>query len=100
MFDDAHRNDDVIDGDDGDDDDDDDGDYDYAPAASMEGHGSYDSSILASNYFLVFVKSHEVNIQTSLIPLTRILQVISSYISSVNIVERVDHLLLSKGKRK
>ncbi|GJZ07407.1 hypothetical protein Tco_0541200 [Tanacetum coccineum] len=45
MFDDAHRNDDVIDGDDGDDDDDDDGDYDYAPAASMEGHGSYDSSL-------------------------------------------------------
>nr|GEY40827.1 hypothetical protein [Tanacetum cinerariifolium] len=35
MFDDAHPNADVIDGDDGDDDDDDDGDYDYAPAASM-----------------------------------------------------------------
>nr|GEW21210.1 hypothetical protein [Tanacetum cinerariifolium] len=39
MFDDAHPNADVIDGDDGDDDDDDDGDYDYAPAASMEGQG-------------------------------------------------------------
>lgn len=48
MFDNAHPNDDVIDGDDGDgddDDDDDDGDYDYAPAASMEDHGSYDRSI-------------------------------------------------------
>nr|GEZ47416.1 hypothetical protein [Tanacetum cinerariifolium] len=45
MFDDAHPNADVIDGEDGDDDDDDDGDYDYAPAASMEGRCSYDSCV-------------------------------------------------------
>nr|GEW21208.1 hypothetical protein [Tanacetum cinerariifolium] len=49
MFDDAHPNADVIDGDDGDDDDDDDGDYDYAPAASMEGHDGYYNDVNEDN---------------------------------------------------